>query len=402
VPKTVVHVMPRPAIYRAGAVWVTATNWSRATARRWGHSVMWTGDAVRSGQGRPDEEHASKAASARRVPLPRAASTLAKDLRWVREDRRFVVEKVLRELEGYEPQFVWQHHDLFLNGGTRLARRLEIPLVQFVDAMIVWEARRWGVTRRVTGAAVQRLGEYPALRAADLIACVTEEVADQVVASGCSGDRIVVTPCTAEIEDFVVSESQKLEWRRRLGLEDQSAIGWVGSFRRFHEIGVLIDAMPRVLEKDPTVRLVLVGDGPERQALLHEAAYAGIADAVIAPGSVSHAEIPKLLAALDITVLTAAAGQDFHYSPLKLREYLAAGRPVVAPRIGDPARILEHGVTGRLYPPGDSAALAAELRELISSPQQAESMATRGREMHRRTGQMDLQLDLIAASLRLA
>ena len=69
--------------------------------------------------------------------------------------------------------------------------------------------------------------------------------------------------------------------------------------------------------------------------------------------------MPGFLASVDVAVLTAGEDQEFHYSPLKLREYLAMGLPVVAPRVGEMSRFIDDGSTGVLYEPGDMKGLAA-------------------------------------------
>jgi glycosyltransferase involved in cell wall biosynthesis len=85
-------------------------------------------------------------------------------------------------------------------------------------------------------------------------------------------------------------------------------------------------------------------------------------------GTVAHDEIPSYLAAMDVAVVLAASDRTFHYSPLKLAEYLLAGLPVVAPRAGElPAR-LHDGVDAVLVEPGDPAALARALRRLRDDP----------------------------------
>jgi glycosyltransferase involved in cell wall biosynthesis len=103
---------------------------------------------------------------------------------------------------------------------------------------------------------------------------------------------------------------------------------------------------------------------------------------VIFAGQVPHAQIGGYLAAMDVAVAPYRApgpGEgDFYFSPLKVFEYLAAGKPVVAPRLGQIAGILAEGRCGALYPPDDVAALATHLRTLANDPALRASLGRAG------------------------
>jgi glycosyltransferase involved in cell wall biosynthesis len=146
--------------------------------------------------------------------------------------------------------------------------------------------------------------------------------------------------------------------RDRLGLRDRFVVGWVGSFRRFHALDQAIAAIAG-LER---TTLLLVGDGPERSRIEALARSAG-AD-VVCTGTVAHAHMPQYLAAMDVAVVVSTPEQAFHYSPLKLAEYLAAGKPVVAPAVQQIAQRLTDGTDAVLVPPGDVAELRNALRQL--------------------------------------
>jgi glycosyltransferase involved in cell wall biosynthesis len=95
---------------------------------------------------------------------------------------------------------------------------------------------------------------------------------------------------------------------------------------------------------------------------------------VILTGRVPHADIPAYLAAMDVTVAPYTAQDGFYFSPLKVVESLAAGRPVVAPRLGQLTDLLQDGVTGLLYPPGDRAAFVERVLELLNNPLRLQAM----------------------------
>ena len=126
----------------------------------------------------------------------------------------------------------------------------------------------------------------------------------------------------------------------------------------------------------PELRVLIVGDGPLRPAL-----EAAAGERVVFAGSVPRHEAPAHIAAMDIAVAPYPRLRDFHFSPLKLFEYMAVGRPVVASRYPDIAAVIEDERSGLLVEPGEVDELAAALLRLVRDP----SLAARlGEEARRR------------------
>jgi glycosyltransferase involved in cell wall biosynthesis len=232
-----------------------------------------------------------------------------------------------------------------------------VPSVLFVPAPLLWQARHWGVRRAGWSGPLERVGERVPFARADVVACGSAIVAEEVVRLGVDERRIVITPtgvdpelhCTPLDGDAV---------RRRFGLDGRFVVGWMGSFRRFHALDLAVASLARV----PGVTFLLVGDGPERRRVEELAAEMGVA--AVSTGTVPHDELPAYLAAMDVAIVPAAGDAPFHYSPLKLAEYLAAGLPVVAPRVGGIADRLHDGVDSVLVDPGDVDGLADAVRRL--------------------------------------
>ena len=142
--------------------------------------------------------------------------------------------------------------------------------------------------------------------------------------------------------------------------------------------------------------LLLVGDGPERARVEELARARGVR--VVATGTVPHAEIPGYLAAMDVGLVLAAADQKFHYSPLKLAEYVAAGVPLVVPHVPNISGRLVGGRDALLVPPGDVSALAEALRRIRDEPQLRQRLARHAHELvHEWT--WDRQVERVLAAL---
>src|SRR5262249_4365696 len=176
-------------------------------------------------------------------------------------------------------------------------------------------------------------------------------------------------------------------------------VGFVGTLKRWHGLTTLIEAFALLRTEKPLapasgergwgegvgasapspptslprsggegrnldVRLLIVGGGPERSHLEAAVAARGLSEAVVFTGAVAPHQIPGLLASMDVAVAPYPKLANFYFSPLKVYEYMAAGLPIVASRIGQLAELLRHEETGLLCPPGDSRALAAALERL--------------------------------------
>jgi glycosyltransferase involved in cell wall biosynthesis len=145
-------------------------------------------------------------------------------------------------------------------------------------------------------------------------------------------------------------------------------VGFVGSLKPWHGLPILIDAFARFQRNYPQARLLLVGDGKERDRLSQEIATRKLESAVDFTGAVSPQTVPHWLAQMDVAVAPYPPSEDFYFSPLKVYEYMAAGLPVVASNIGQISQIIDDGVNGLLVPPGDATALADALEQLWRSP----------------------------------
>lgn len=149
----------------------------------------------------------------------------------------------------------------------------------------------------------------------------------------------------------------------------------IGSIARLNEAKgehVLLEAFHRVRRQIPSARLLLVGDGPQKSALIRQAYAFGDEDHVVIAGPVEHTAIP--LSVMDVFVLPS---RDEAFG-LALVEAMAMRRPVVASAVGGMREIVRHGETGFLVPPGNPGALADALRYLVEHPDAARALGEAG------------------------
>jgi glycosyltransferase involved in cell wall biosynthesis len=220
-----------------------------------------------------------------------------------------------------------------------------------VNAPLVREAARH---RGLTGISEAQERERRAFAGADAIGAVSRAVLAHVRRTAPDGPPPQWIPNGVELERFATAAPTAL------GVSaDSVKIGFVGSMKPWH--GVL--DLPHAIADLP-VQLVLAGHGP----LLEQLRRASAGDSrVHILGDLPHDRIPGILRALDIGVAPYLPDDDFYFSPLKVLEYLAAGLPVVCPRVGDLPELI--GEAGILYEVGDRAALAGALARLTNDPE---------------------------------
>ncbi|GAB3452649.1 glycosyltransferase family 4 protein [Kineococcus endophyticus] len=263
---------------------------------------------------------------------------------------------------------VYERYALFGCAAQEVAAELGVPAVLEVNAPLPVEQARhrslhdvataWDRTRR-------------ALVAARRVVAVSSAVADWIRDLAPGADVRVVAN-GVDVDRFRPAGDPG-----RTGAAAPLRIAFVGAFRPWHGVHLLVEAVGRLrAQPGPALELLLVGDGPERAAALARAAELGLA--VQAPGAVDPAQVPALLARADVAVAPYPAGARY-FSPLKVAEYLACGTATVAATVGDLATTYRDGTELLLVPAGDVDALAVALQRLRTTPSLRAALGAAGR-----------------------
>jgi glycosyltransferase involved in cell wall biosynthesis len=386
------------------APWITMASWARAAAARHGDAFVLTPEGALDPTDalvRATPPAAPVGAPARpswRRWIPEPAVTLAKDGRRIGQNRAFERALDRARWRAASVPYVFQLHGLFWDAGLRLARDLGVPSVLVVDACQVEEARSWGVHRPGWSHLAERTGEAPALRAADLVVCVSDEVAASVARVAGRRAGVIVVPNGVDTDVFTPDpDARAADREHAVGDTPGFVVGWSGSFRSFHGLEVLVEAAAKLRDRIPELTLLLVGDGLGRPAIEAAARDAGVR--ALFPGTVPYFDVPRYLRAMDVAVVLASSTQ-FHYSPVKLREYQACGVPVIAAAAGEMGRMRD-GDTLVPVAPHDPAALARAIEQLHDDRVRANAMAARARELVVQDGSWRARLDVVERALGL-
>lgn len=170
------------------------------------------------------------------------------------------------------------------------------------------------------------------------------------------------------------SDGTREHIRRQLGFDNAAfVVGVVGSLVPVKRHDLLIDALAQAVRTGLDMRLLVVGDGPRRQALLQHAAFAGVGSRMCVAGW--RDDVPAMLTAMDAYVCSS----DSEGMNNAVLEALAAGLPVVVTDVGDNATVVRDQTDGAVVPPGSAAALARALSNLAASPATRARLATAAR-----------------------
>jgi glycosyltransferase involved in cell wall biosynthesis len=156
---------------------------------------------------------------------------------------------------------------------------------------------------------------------------------------------------------------------------DAQIVGVVARLEAEKGHRTLLEAWPLVLAEVPSARLLIIGEGSERDSLEAQVASLGIEDRVVFTGR--REDVPAVTAALDVAVLPSYREAQ----GLSVLEAMALGRPVIASRVGGIPEMIEDGVSGLLVEPHDCDALAAGIVRLLTDHPLADMIAHRGHEL---------------------
>jgi glycosyltransferase involved in cell wall biosynthesis len=199
---------------------------------------------------------------------------------------------------------------------------------------------------------------------ATALLAVSEEVARYLTGFSVAREKVHVVPNGVNPDRFALNLAPSLP-----GTPGAFTVGFVGTLKPWHGLEILVETFGKLHKQQSNARLLIVGDGPERENQQTALSSRGLLGATHFTGAVSAEEVPGLLASMDAAVAPYPKLPHFYFSPLKVYEYMAAGLPVVASRLGQLTKLIDHDVNGLLTTPGDATELAAALERLRRAPE---------------------------------
>lgn len=289
----------------------------------------------------------------------------------------------LAEVIGEVKPDILHPHSPVLNALPALwaGRRFGIPVVYEMRAS--WEDAAVDHGSTAEGSLRYRLSRHLesfALHRADHVTTICEGLRSDIIARGVAADRVTIIPNAVDVERFKFCAAPDLALRRQLRLEDTVVLGFAGSFYGYEGLDLLLDAVPLLAQKYPKLRVLLVGGGPQADALQAQAHRLGIAERVVFTGRVPHGEVQRYYELIDVLIYPRRSMRLTEMvTPLKPLEAMAQGRLLVASDVGGHRELIRDGLTGVLFAAGDSGALAGAVERVLESPGEWPRMKAEGR-----------------------
>jgi glycosyltransferase involved in cell wall biosynthesis len=260
------------------------------------------------------------------------------------------------------------------------ARYLGIPSIVEVNGIQVDELRARGMPESLLR--LRRIRELSIVRGATRVICVTEGIRDQLESRyQVPRERCTVVPNATDTEMF--EPRNKIQCQQQVGLQPGIYhIGFVGSFQPWLDFESLFTAAKALTSWDVPIQLTLVGDGHAFGQAKQQVEAQGLSKVVRLAGRVPHEVVPCWIGAFDVCVapFTRSRNERIGLSPLKLFEYLACARPVVATALPGVTETLKASQSGLTYEAGNGRELAEHLHVLYRESGLREVMGARGRE----------------------
>jgi len=266
------------------------------------------------------------------------------------------------------------HH--LQGAGMRAARRHGLPSILEFNAGVNEAAAFHGVGL----GGLARWVEARTLRNADRVITVSGVLRRQVLTLGLAAERVVAMHNGVNTERFHPGIDGAAA-RRRFGLGDRDVVvGFVGSFAPWHGVELLIDAALNLLPEVPELRFLIVGGRPEEPrftAARRRVEEAGSGGRIVFAGEVPFAAVPEAMAAMDIATIPWATDYG---SPMKVAEYMAMGRALIAPDLEVLREVLADGRNALLVRRGDASELGRAIRRLAEDPALRRSLGAAARQ----------------------
>lgn len=261
----------------------------------------------------------------------------------------------------FKPDFIYERYALSTWAGLAVARVFRVPFILEVNAPLSLELKQHGDL--VFQKLAQRIEDWLCRNATKTIV-VSTPMRETFEQRGVAAHHFTVMPNGVDRAMFN-PEISGAQIRRELRIEKRFVVGFVGWIRPWHGVDMMLDALAALSEDLPELELLIVGDGPALEGLEQQAHSLNIDQRVHFTGPVANETVPLYIAAMDVAVqpdVTAYA------SPIKLFEYLAMAKAVIAPDKPNITEIVTDGQNALIFSSRDTATLTRHIERLYRDP----------------------------------
>lgn len=293
--------------------------------------------------------------------MPKIITDWLRDLYCIVYDIKFD-KKILDIINRESPDFIFERITSYHDSGLRAAKQAKIPFVIEIHEM----HNALEYKDRMNFEWYRRYLWIKVARESDLVVVVSSMLKKYLIDEGVDGEKILVLPNAADLELFQ-ERGKRLTVRNKLNINQEIVLGFVGCMHAYHGITLLPELCQTLLKMGLAFKIVLVGSfdrwpGGE-QAYRDLLIKNNVENHIILVGGIAVTEVPEYIEAMDICLMP---DSNEYGSPLKIFEYGAMAKPVVAPAYGPVKDVIDHAVNGLLFEPKSVSDMAQQIESLIS------------------------------------
>lgn len=271
--------------------------------------------------------------------------------------------KMKAKIQGIAPDFIFHRYTFLCRHGISLGKVIQKPVILEVETSVEYEEKERPYLGLGLKFVAQKI-EKQVFKGADAIIAVSNALRDHLISLGTPEDKIHVIPNAVDCERFDPGIRGETT-RKKYGLGQKMVLGYVGNFDPYHRVDTLLEVVAEIIQERNDIHLLLVGDGLTRSALEDRVKKnERLTPHVTFTGKVEHQEIPNYIGAFDLGILP---DSNTYGSPMKIFEYMAMGKAVVAPGLAPVEEILTHDKNGLLFEPGNKHELKKTIIYLLEN-----------------------------------
>lgn len=294
-----------------------------------------------------------------------------------------LTKRVCEVIEETKPDILHAHSPALTGvAALRAGKKYGIPVVY--ECRGFWEdaavdhgtCKEDGIRYKLT-----RALETYVFKHADAVTTICEGLRKDIAGRGIGNEKITVIPNAVDIEKFSVITHSDQVLTDKLQLQGKKVLGFIGSFYAYEGLLLLLDALPEMISKNPDIRLLLVGGGPQNDLIESKIKSLNLEQYVVTTGRVPHTEVQSYYSLVDIFIYPRLAMRLTELvTPLKPLEAMAQGKLVVASDVGGHKELIDDGKTGRLFKAGDKQDLARVVLEMLEQTDDWDAFKQQGRK----------------------
>jgi glycosyltransferase involved in cell wall biosynthesis len=221
--------------------------------------------------------------------------------------------------------------------------------------------------------------ERAAVREADAVVTISEALKERLSHTGVKPEKITVIPNAVDIETFK-PRSPNVELKKRLGLEEKTVVGFIGSLTGYEGLDLLIKAVAALVDRGAKIALLIVGHGYAEKKLRKTASYSH-RNCIRFVGYVPFNDIKKYYSVIDIFPFPRKGYEVCRLSPpLKVLEAMAIAKPVIVSDLPPLLEMVKDGETGYVCRADDLQSLTETIQRLYENPDECQSLGEAARK----------------------